>query len=510
MKFMSLALTAPLLLAATTSVLAQAAPNTANLGSGAWTAPRSDPSHAMLDRMAAIANPGNGVWTAEQVATMGRLRDAALKDTYAYDQLTYLTDSIGPRPSGSLQAQAAVERVAAQMRALGAVVTLEKTSVSHWVRGDETAALTAWEGMTPGTTQKIVLTALGNSVPTPAAGLTRQIVVVNSFAELKALPPGALEGRIVLFNYPFDKELAAAGQGLNAYAQSAVYRVAGPSIAASLGAAAVLVRSVGSADFRLPHTGVTFFVEGVKPVPAAAVTSEDAELLSRLTRRGPVTLHLQLTPKTLQPATSYNVIADWKGSEHPEQIVLVSGHLDSWDLGTGAIDDGAGVVIAMQAIHMMKVLDIHPRRTIRLVAWMDEELGSPGAATYLHDHAGDLANHVAVMETDMGSGRPFGITVSGVPALAAYFAPVARTLEPIGAASVNPGDEIGEDVGGILASGAPGWTPTQDLRFYFNYHHTAADTLDKVDPVDLAKNATVAAVTAYALADAAQPPPRSK
>jgi carboxypeptidase Q len=441
---------------------------------------------------------------------MGRIRDAAMNDTYAYDELAYLTDSIGARPSGSPQAQAAVERVAAEMRALGATVTLEKTMVSHWVRGEETAALTTWPGMTPGTTQKIVLTALGNSGATPASGLSAPVIVVNSFSGFNSLPAGAVKGKIVLFNHPFDKELAADGQGLNAYVQSGVYRFAGPSIAAAQGAVAVLVRSVGSADFRLPHTGATFFAEGIEKAPAAAVTSEDADLIARLAQQGPITMHLTLTPKTLPPAPSFNVIADWKGSEHPEQIVLVSGHLDSWDLGTGAIDDGAGVTISMETIHLLQSLNIHPKRTIRFVAWMDEEMGAPGGATYLQDHAAELANHIAVMESDRGSDHPFGISFSGPPALAQYLAPVGATLAPIGASLITSDEEIGEDVAGMIAKGVPGATPAQDLRFYFNYHHTAADTLDKVDKRHLAENAAVTAVTAYALADASETAPRNK
>jgi carboxypeptidase Q len=190
---------------------------------------------------------------------MGRIRDAAMTDPNAYKLLAHLTDNIGPRLSGSLQAQAAVEWVAATMREMGATVTLEKTTVPHWVRGKEDAVLTMWPGMSPGTTQKIVVTALGNSVPTSEDGLTANVTVVSSFAELRSLPVDEVKGKIVLFNKPFDKELTAQGLGLDAYVQNAAYRGIGPSFGASLGAAAVLVRSLGSADFRLPHTGVTLY-----------------------------------------------------------------------------------------------------------------------------------------------------------------------------------------------------------------------------------------------------------
>jgi carboxypeptidase Q len=476
----------------------------------AQNAPVAAPPGSILDRITSAAEPGTGAWTAEQIATMNRLRDAAISDPYAYDELAYLSDNIGPRLSGSAQAGAAVERVAARMRALGATVTLEKTVVPHWVRGEETAALTEWPGQVPGTTQKIVLTALGNSVATPPAGLTAPVLVVSSFAALKALPASAVTGKIVLFNIPFDKEMTAQGKGLEAYVQVAPYRVIGPSIAAKLGAAAVLVRSLGSEDLRIPHTGTLLYVDGVRKVPAAAVTAEDAGLIARLAGQGPITMRLTLTPQTLPPGTSYNVIADWKGSEHPEQVVIVSGHLDSWDLGTGATDDGAGIVTAMETIQLLQSLDIHPRRTIRFVAWMNEEFGASGAATYGTEHAAEFGNHVAAMESDLGCDHPTGLYVNS-PTLEKYLAPVGEVLKPIGAGTLTSIEEIpSEDLAPMIAGGVPSLAPAQDSRFYFNTHHTAADTLDKVDKHHLAENAAVIAVTAYALADAAVPAPRAK
>jgi carboxypeptidase Q len=483
----------------------------ASLVSTAWAQnpPVAPPAGAVLDRITSLAEPGPGAWTAEQIATMNRLRDEAMKDSYAYNKLSYLTDSIGPRLSGSVQTDAAVEWVATQMRALSATVTLEKIAVPHWVRGEETGALTEWPGNLPGATQKIVLTALGNSVATPPTGLTAPVIVVTSFAELKALTTKAVRGKIVLFNVPFDKEMTAQGRGLEAYLQTAPYRVIGPSVAAKLGAVAVLVRSLGGEDLRLPHTGALLYAEGVEKIPAAAITAEDAGLLARLAGRGPVTMHLTLTPQTLPPGFSYNIIADWKGSEHPEQIVIVSGHLDSWDLGTGAIDDGAGIVTAMEAIQLLQSLNIHPRRTIRFVAWMNEEFGASGAATYGREHATEFANYVAAMESDLGCDHPTGLFLSS-PALGKYLAPVGEALRPIGAAALTSVVEIpSEDLAPMIADGVPSLAPAQDSRFYFNYHHTAADTLDKVDGRYLAENAAVIAVTAYALADASIPAPRT-
>ncbi len=401
-----------------------------------------------------------------------------------------------------------MEYVAAEMRALGAEVTLEKAKVPHWVRGQETGDVVAWTGQTPGTTQKVVLTALGGSVATPAEGLTADVVVVDDWAQLSALPAGAVKGKILLFNHKFDKELAATGNGGMAYGGGVVYRGAGPIAGAAVGAVAVLVRSVGGADYRLPHTGLTEYSDKVTKIPAAAVTAEDADLLKNLTAQGPVKLHLTLTPQTLPDADSFNVIADWKGTEHPEQVVVVSGHLDSWDLGTGAIDDGAGVVVSMQAIHLLKELGIHPRRTVRFIAWMSEEEGSQGAAQYMVDHKADFANHMGAIESDLGADHPTGIYYAGKPALGQWLRPVAQVLDAIGAATLDASPETGEDIGGLTENGVPSFAPVQDSRFYFNYHHTAADTFDKVDPRHLGENAAVVTVLAYALADSAEPAAR--
>jgi hypothetical protein len=462
----------------------------------------------MRDRISALLAEGKSAWTPGQLATMERLRDAALNDPYALDQLRHLTDNIGPRLSGSPQAEQAVHYVAAQMTALGAEVSLEKAMVPHWVRGVETAELLSWPGQAPGTTQKIVLTALGGSVATPASGLTAEVVVVDDWKQLRALSPDAVKGKILLFNHKFNKELAAQGRGGAAYGDAVAYRAAGPSAGATLGAVAVLVRSVGGAEYRLPHTGMTAYADGVPKIPAAAVTAEDADLLKNLASQGPVKLHLTLTPQTLPDAQSYNVIADWKGTEHPEQIVIVSGHLDSWDLGTGAIDDGAGVAVSMQVIHLLSSLGIHPRRTIRFVAWMCEEEGSQGAEAYMVDYKDQIANQIAAIETDSGADHPTGIDFAGKPELRQWLRPVSGVLDSIGAQSLVASEEIGADIEGLTHNGVPSFGPIQDSRTYFNYHHTAADTFDKVNPRHLAETAAINAVLAYALADSTDPAPR--
>jgi hypothetical protein len=338
--------------------------------------------------------------------------------------------------------------------------------------------------------------------------MTAEVVVVNDWDQLHALPPGAVKGKILLFNHKFDKELAAEGGGFEAYGGGVVYRGAGPVAGATLGAVAVLVRSVGGADYRLPHTGLTQYADGVPKIPAAAVTAEDADMLKDLTSQGPVRLHLILTPQTLPDASSYNVIADWKGSEYPEQVVIVSGHLDSWDLGTGAIDDGAGVAVSMQVIHLLQELGIHPKRTVRFIAWMSEEEGSPGAAAYMADHAAEVANHVGAIESYAGADHPTGVYYAGKPALGDWLRPVARVLDPIGAETIVNTSETGSDIEGLTEKGVPSFAPVLGSRFYFNYHHTAADTFDKVDLRHLNENAAVMAVLAYALADSAEKAPR--
>jgi carboxypeptidase Q len=455
-----------------------------------------------------LMKSSNGAWTTDQIATMGRLRDSAMQDSYALTELRHLTDNIGPRPSGSPQAQQAVEYVAAEMRALGAQVQLEKTIVPHWVRGVETGEVLSWPGQTPGTTQKIVLTALGGSGATPAEGLQAEVLVVNSFDELKLLPVNAAKGKILLFNERFDKQLAAQGDGKAAYRKAVAYREAGPNVAATVGAVAVLVRSVGGAEYRLPHTGATLPSPEGRLLPAAAVTTEDADLLANLSRQGAVGMRLTLTPQTLPPVESYNVIADWKGAEHLEQVVIVSGHLDSWDLGTGALDDGAGVVVSMQVIHLLKQLGIHPKRTVRFIAWMDEEQDVGGAQIYAKEHANDLRNHVAALESDFGAGHPAGFRFVGKPEVEDWMRPVAQVLESIGASTVTYAREVGTDVEPLNEKGVPGFCPAQDSRFYFNYHHTAADTFDKVDVRELNENAAVMTVLAYALADSGDTVPR--
>lgn len=442
------------------------------------------------------------------VFELKQIQEAALKSDYAYKQVAHLSNNIGPRLSGSPQAQRAVEYVADEMRRLGLEVKLEKLMVPHWVRGVETGELVEFPGQAPDTTQKIVLTALGGSVATPAQGLTAEVIVVNNFDELQALGRDKVAGKIVLFNVPFDQRMATQGFGGEAYGQAVAYRGGGPIAAARLGAVAALIRSVGGADYRLPHTGATRYAQDAPQIPAAAVTAEDAALMAHLTKEGKVRLHLTLTPQRLPDAPSYNVIADLKGTEHPEQIVIVSGHLDSWDLGTGAIDDGAGVAVAMQTAQLLKQLNLHPKRTIRVIAWMNEENGTVGARTYAQDYAAEIANHFAAIESDRGAGHPLGFEVKAKPEIMPLLGAVSNVLQSSGAGLLKLTEGTETDISPLATAGVPAFGIWQDSRTYFNYHHTAADTLDKIVPEELAENAAAMAVMAYALANIPQTLPR--
>lgn len=453
-------------------------------------------------------SPTPAVFSPQTLADLKRLQQAALTSDYAYRQVAHLSNNIGPRLSGSAQAAKAVEYVASELKTLGCEVQLDKMMVPHWVRGEEKAALVQFPGQAPGATQKIMLCALGASVATPPNGIEAEVIVVRNFDELKSLPRDKLAGKIVLFNYPFDKQMAAEGRGGEAYGEAVVYRSNGPSAAARQGAVACLICSVGGADYRLPHTGETDYANDAPKIPAGAVTAEDAALIADLARQGPVRMKLVLTPQSLPDVESANVIGDIKGTEHPEQVIVVSGHLDSWDLGTGAIDDGAGVAVSMEAANLIQKLRLKPKRTIRVIAWMNEENGLAGSKQYAKDHEKEWANHFAAMETDGGANHPLGINIKANPEVKKMFAPVAAILQESGAGMLSLVEHCGADIGPMEKAGVPAFSPIQDSRFYFNYHHTAADTLDKIVPKELAENSAVVAVLAYALANMEQPLPR--
>jgi len=477
----------------------------------AWaqqSAPEATSTSSAIPAGTASHSPTPVIFSPQTLAELKRLQQAALSSDYAYKQVAHLANNIGPRLSGSAQAAKSVQYVASELKVLGCEVQLERVMVPHWVRGEETAALVQFPGQVENTTQKIVLCALGASVATPADGITAELITVRNFDELKSMPRDKVAGKIVLFNYPFDKQMAAEGRGGEAYGEAVVYRSDGPSAAARQGAVACFIRSVGGADYRLPHTGQTDYANDAPKIPAGAVTAEDADLIANLFRQGPVKMKLTLTPQQLPDLESYNVIGDIKGSEHPEQIVIVSGHLDSWDLGTGAIDDGAGVAVSMEAANLIQKLHLKPKRTIRVIAWMNEENGLAGSKQYNKDHEKEVANHFAAMETDGGAGHPIGINIKGKFEIKKLLAPVLAVLQESGAGGTNFAEHIGADIEPLEKAGVPAFSPIQDSRFYFNYQHTAADTLDKIVSKELAENSAVVAVAAYALANMEQPLPR--
>jgi carboxypeptidase Q len=433
---------------------------------------------------------------------LAQIRDAALQDDYAYRQLEHLTDSIGPRPVGSPQVEAAVHYVADELRKLGLEVHLEPVTVTRFVRGNDSAELVEYPGQVPGTTQKIFITALFGNAPTPEGGITGEVIVAHDFDELKALGKEKVAGKIVLWDEHYDSRKALAGNAGAAYGEAVQYRANGASAAAELGAIASVVRSAGDGEVRLPHTG--WSADG--KIPAAAVSAEDADLMARLALHGPVRIHLSLPTHVGEQVQSYNVVADLKGSEHPEQVVIVSGHLDSWDLGTGAIDDGAGVVVAMETAELLQRLHLHPKRTIRVIAWMDEETGAPGADVYAKDHAADIANHFAAMESDMGAEHPLGFRAKISDAAVQQLSPVQDALKSFGANMIDRVPDSPEtDIDPLAGKGVPVFGIWQNGLKYFTYHHTPADTFDKVVPEELRENAACMAVMGYALADMGEP-----
>ena len=421
--------------------------------------------------------------------TAARLIGDVLTDPLVFGRLEHLTDAIGPRLSGGPGHAKAVEWTAAQLRADGVEVRLEKVMVPHWVRGEETGAIVGSQGRVE---QPLFLTALGGSAGTPAEGLEAEVVLVRSVEEAAALGEKA-RGKIVFFQ----GHMTASKD----YGAGSKLRVRGPAAAAGVGAVAALVRSAATASLRSPHTGVTLFDAG-HPIPAAAVSTEDADLLERLIGQGPVRVRLKLGCKTLPDVETANVVAELKGREKPEEIVLLGGHLDSWDLATGAIDDGAGVAVVMAAIRALSHLPQHPRRTVRVVLFANEENGSRGAQGYKAAHASELAHHVAGIEMDAGAGRAVSISGPNAPALLGPWLGREGPLAGLGVTDVNDGGHGGADIGGLAESAqVPMVDVDQEGAHYFDLHHSAADTLDKVDPQQLRQAAASLAWVTYALAE---------
>lgn len=431
-----------------------------------------------------------------------RLIGAALASDHAWLRLSQLCDGIGARLSGSEPLERAVAWAAAAMREDGLErVRLQPVMVPHWVRGEERAAM-----VVPGP-QPLSILGLGRSVGTPPGGLTADVVAVGSFAELDSLPADSVRGRIVLYDVPFTH-----------YGETVRYRGSGAARAAARGAVASLLRSVGPVSLRTPHTGaMRDYADSLPKIPAAAVTIEDAEMMHRLLRRGErVRVHLEMGAETLPDVRSHNVIGELRGRERPDEIVVVGGHLDSWDVGQGAHDDGGGCVIGMEALRLMKQLGLRPRRTVRCVLWVNEENGLRGGEAYADSLHEELGRHVAALESDGGVERPVGFGVSvrragtdssdaGRTALAlARLTEIAPLLAGLGADRMSEGGG-GSDISPLMRQGVPVVGQLTTGEHYFDWHHSPADMLDKVDPVELRKNVAALAVMLYVLADMPEP-----
>ena len=414
-----------------------------------------------------------------------RLIGEATGDTFAWNRLSVLTDSIGNRLSGSPQLERAIEWAVAEMKRDGLEnVHTEKVMVPHWVRGSESAEI-----VEPARHQMVML-GLGNSIGTGPAGVQADVLTVHSFNELEAAGPQA-KGKIVFFNVPY-----------TAYEETVTYRSDGPSRAARLGAAAVLVRAIGPPGLRTPHTGALQYTSDAPRIPAAAITTEDADRLQRIAARGGrVVVRLKMDAHFEPDAESANVVGELRGREKPDEVVVVGGHIDSWDVGAGASDDGGGCVVTWEALRIMKKLSLRPRRTVRVVLWTNEENGTRGGNAYRDQHRAELANHVMMLESDNGVFRPLGFGFSGGETARQKLKAIASLLRGVGADAIIPGGG-GADINPSTREGRiPGLALAVDESKYFLIHHTPADTVDKIDAVEMAKCAAAIAVMTYVVAD---------
>lgn len=414
-----------------------------------------------------------------------RLIGAAFADTAAWERLAFLTDTFGPRLSGTPNLEAAIAWAEATMKADGLEqVRAEPVMVPRWVRGRESVEI-----LDP-VVRPLVMLGLGGSVGTPPEGLEAEAIVVSSFDELDRRAT-EIKGRIVVFNVPY-----------TSYGETVQYRSNGPSRAARHGAVAMLLRSVGPVGLRTPHTGQTHYDDGVPAIPAAALAVEDAQQLARMQARGQrLRLRLKMEAHTLPDVASANVIGEIVGRERPEEIVVVSGHFDSWDVGTGAMDDGGGAIAAWEAVRLMAKLNLRPRRTVRAVLYTNEENGLRGGTAYRDRHREALDRHVLMIESDAGVFRPLGFGFTGSPRAREIVTRIASLLEGFDATRIGPTGS-GADIGpSVQAAGIPSMSLEVDGSRYFVYHHSPADTIDRLDSHDVARSVAAMAVMAYVVAE---------
>lgn len=422
-------------------------------------------------------------------ASSEQLIQAALRDSFAYKRLAQLVDGFGHRMSGSPSLERAIDWIVAEMRRDGFEnVHKEPVIIPRWVRGEESAELVSPRPM------RLAMLGLGRSVGTPPQGITAPVLVVGSFAELRARAADA-RGKIVLFNVPFDTTIHPS----TAYGRTVVYRGAGPDSAHAVGAVAALVRSVNPVSLRSPHTGGTAASDTARHasrIPAAAISLEDADMLQRMQDRGErIVVRLRMGARYLGEVQSHNVVAEIRGSEKPDEIIVMGGHIDSWDVGQGAMDDAGGCVAAWEALRLIKQLGVRPKRTIRVVLWTAEEIGLIGAVAYRDQHRAEVDKHVLAMESDNGVFRPRALNIGAGPGGLEIGRSIATLLRSVGVDSAKVGGPQA-DISPLYALGVPVATIDVDPWRYFWYHHSDADMIDKLNPTDLARNAAIFAVVA--------------
>lgn len=432
---------------------------------------------------------GSGLSLPPYQGQVAALIERAETKSYGYDIVESLTTEVGARLAGSPAEARARDWAVAKFKAIGLEnVRTDEFMVPFWKRGVEQARIVSPYAQT------LHVSALGGSVATPAAGIEAEVAYFEDFDALEQAPMGGLDGKIVFISGHMRRQPDGAG-----YGPANRKRRHGASEAAKRGAEAVIIRSVGTDSHRFAHTGQMSYKKAVRRIPVAAVSAPDADQIERIFKRDQsVRLHLTLTPEFKGQRPSGNVIGEITGSEKPEEIILIAGHLDSWDLGTGAIDDGAGIGIVMAAAQLLLESGLHPKRTIRVVAFGSEEIGLLGAHAYVRAHENELSRHVLATESDFGAGPVYELR-SGFSGSAgqAFLLELAQALKPLGIGMGVKPSNGGPDIGPLHAKGVPALRLQQDGTDYFDYHHTADDTLDKIDPAALAQNVAAFAVMSY-------------